>query len=354
MENEIWKNITDYENYQISNLGRVKNTKTNYFLKYHLDIQGYQNISIRKNNKTKTLKIHRLIAIYFIPNPENKQTINHKNNIRDDNRIDNLEWSTMSEQNLAINKSIGAFLNKSDRRCVLRINLSDKTTILEKYYSIKDASKWIFDNKLSSVSEFNKNTSSIISSKICAVANSKRINAYGFFWKYNKDEDIENEIWKEIPLNLTNNRCGYYVSSLGRFKNNKDQIINVKNSTGYKRINICDVKYLLHRLVAITFIQNPDNKEQVNHIDGNKLNNNVDNLEWVTNQENQIHKVKIGLYKGTRKIIQYDKYMNIINKFNSIIEATRILNINKNTIIRSCKGKTSTPNCGFQFRYDIV
>jgi hypothetical protein len=354
MENEIWKNIEDCANYQISNLGRVKNIKTNKYLNSCLDIQGYPNISIRKNNKTKAFKIHRLIAIYFIPNPENKPTVHHKNTIKTDNRIENLAWATMSEQNLAINKSENAFLNKSDNRIILRINLLDKT-ILEKYTSITNAAKWLFDNKLTKYAYFNTLNSSCISSKICAVANNKRNNAYGYKWLYyNENEIIENEIWKEIPLELTNNKPKYYVSSLGRFKNNKGQITNFKNSSGYKRLRIGDIKYLLHRLVAITFIPNTYNKKQVNHIDGNKLNNNVKNLEWVTNKENQIHKVKIGLYKGTRKIIQYDANMNIINKFNSIIEAVNFLKINKNVIIYNCRGKIATPRCGFQFRYDNV
>jgi hypothetical protein len=350
MAEEIWKTIIDFENYQISNLGRVKNFKTNYILKNYSDFIGYSIVTIRKNNKNSSFKLHRLVGSHFIPNPENKPTIHHKNNIKHDNRIENLEWATMSEQNMAINKTSNAFLNKSNKISIIRTNILDENTIIETYNSISEAAKWIFDNKLTTIKEFNKNNNSIISSKICAVANGNRNIAYGFKWKYNVEENLENEIWKEIPLQFTSNKSNYFVSSLGRYKNNKQHIIDVKYSSGYKRIRIGEIKYLLHRLVALTFIPNPYNKEQVNHIDGNKLNNSIKNLEWVNNQENQIHKVNTGLYKGRQKIIQYGLDMNIIQSFNSINEASRKLNICKNIISRSCKEKNT--KCGYQFRYD--
>jgi len=65
-------------------------------------------------------------------------------------------------------------------------------------------------------------------------------------------------------------------------------------------------------LVAKTFIPNPENKEQVNHIDGNKQNACVNNLKWNTNQENQLHKVNSGLSNTIKAIIQYDLDMNKI------------------------------------------
>ena len=83
------------------------------------------------------------------------------------------------------------------------------------------------------------------------------------------------------------------------------------NDNGYIRVYIYNKTFALHRLIALAFIENTENKEQVNHIDGNKLNNSVENLEWVSNQENQIHKFKIGLGNNfTRKITQFDLEMN--------------------------------------------
>ena len=127
----------------------------------------------------------------------------------------------------------------------------------------------------------------------------------------------------------------YFVSNLGRFKNSSGTIMNnyKVNDNGYIRVYIQNKTYALHRLVALTFIENPESKEQVNHIDGNKLNNVVTNLEWNTCSENNLHKFQIGLGNNfTRKITQYDLQMNKIKDFNSIIEAAKELNIGKSNI----------------------
>jgi hypothetical protein len=119
----------------------------------------------------------------------------------------------------------------------------------------------------------------------------------------------------------------------------------------YIRIWVCNKNFALHRLVAMAFIENVENKEQVNHLDGNKLNNAVANLEWCTCQENQIHKFKTGLGNNfTRKIIQYDLNMNAIKMFNSIVQASNELNIGKANISGVLTNRNKTSG-GFVFKY---
>lgn len=95
---EIWKDITGYEGlYQISNNGNVKSlgnnkTKKEKILKPSVDGDGYLFVKLCKNRKLKYFKVHRLVAQAFISNPNNLPQVNHKNEIKDDNRLENLEW----------------------------------------------------------------------------------------------------------------------------------------------------------------------------------------------------------------------------------------------------------------------
>ena len=103
MENEIWKPVRNWEDfYQISNMGRLKHL--NYL---HWNIEkitngtklnnGYLKSTFKKKPNIEQVLIHRIVAEMFIPNPEKKPCVNHKNGIKTDNRVDNLEWVTYKE-----------------------------------------------------------------------------------------------------------------------------------------------------------------------------------------------------------------------------------------------------------------
>lgn len=97
---EIYKVISDYPNYEVSNLGNVRNKKTRKVLSPGRLKNGYLMVCLRKDNKRKMFGVHRLVATTFIPNPENKPQVNHINGRKIDNCVSNLEWNTHSENNI--------------------------------------------------------------------------------------------------------------------------------------------------------------------------------------------------------------------------------------------------------------
>lgn len=103
------------------------------------------------------------------------------------------------------------------------------------------------------------------------------------------------EIWKDV----VGYEGLYEVSSLGQVRSKKTKLIKKQRlmNRGYPAVTLKRME-LVHRLIAKAFVENPYNKEQVNHINGIKTDNSLDNLEWVTHAENQRHAFKIGLKKA--------------------------------------------------------
>jgi hypothetical protein len=270
---EEWRYIKDTE-YEVSTLGNIR--KSNIYYTKQVK-NGYHYVIVNK----KAHRLHRLVALTFIENddPKNKVYVNHINGNKLDNSVKNLEWVTPSENN---KHAIETKLNKNYKRTVGQFN--DKGELLNTFESIHEASK-----------QFGVKGPSIVAA---CIMNQKGKNARvkGFVWKY-VDNIISETLTEDELKNMKQVEDGsnYYITHTGKVYNNKKKkLVSIrKTGDGYLRTSIRynDKRHnlLVHRLVASCFIENPENKPYVNHKNKNRQDNNVINLEWVTNSENMIH-----------------------------------------------------------------
>lgn len=179
---------------------------------------------------------------------------------------------------------------------------------------------------------------------------------------------MDKEIWKDvyfIDKEIVYDYCGYYqISNTGRIRScdryvkagikynnqilHKGRIVKpVKLKSGYYMVNLSkkgkENRKSIHRIVASVFIPNPYNLPCVNHKDGNKKNNNVNNLEWCSYKENEKHSWKVLGKQVTnkRKVKQYDLQGNFIKTWNSITEAQKKLKINNISFVCNKLRKTA-------------
>lgn len=174
---EDWKQIEDTQFY-ISNMGRIKNIETGNILKATPNPKGYLCVNVTVNRVKRNLKPHRLVAEYFIPNPENKEQVNHINCIKTDNRVENLEWVTNLE-NMRHAIAHGRYDN-GGYDGLLRANELKKKKIIARSL---DGSQVINFNSISEAERY------FNSRHITDVLKGKRSKTKGFFFSYLKEGD---------------------------------------------------------------------------------------------------------------------------------------------------------------------
>lgn len=260
--------------YRIYKNGQVMNEKTGTYYKGTIR-NGYRWFDFRWKNKKHEKSQHRLIAEYFIDNPNNYPYIHHKNNDRLDNRIENLQWVSGSENNLKINK----------------------------LPSLKDHNDYL-------------------------------------------DYDLSQEEWRTFRDTI------YMVSNLGRVKNAKiKKLIKGKiTDSGYREycltFNSKKHSLLGHKIVWEVWKGTKQNI--INHINGNKLDNRVTNLENVTNSGNTlkaIYETKVLKFKRTAC---YDKEGNLIRIFMNNADAAHHMGIKPQSIQSAIKNNYCS--CGYYWK----
>lgn len=183
------------------------------------------------------------------------------------------------------------------------------------------------------------------------------------------------EIWKDIE----DFEGMYQISNLGRVRSlgmsftrtdfkpytRKPQFMKpIKNRVGYLSVELHNKgyskRYLIHRLVAQAFIPNKDNLPEINHIDENKTNNCVDNLEWCTHKYNSTYGTRATRIKDTIKktkkavpVLMYSKDGVLLSRFEAINEAALTMNISCGSIVECCKGKRRKSAGGYVWKYDL-
>ena len=271
---ELWKTITYSPNYEVSNLGNIKNKKTNKPITINYERLKKDNKRARPglshNGQIKGYYLHRIVAEHFIDNPCNLPEVNHIDGNYYNNKAENLEWISK------LDNMRHASENKLMKRYTRRVIIQNKGTGEEK----------IFD-KVSDCAEYLKYSLSTISNT-CRGNRVDKLYDMKYENEERKIEENENIIWKEYP------ECKkYLISNTGEIKNKKTgRLMMGSKQNGYRFMTLFidkgtpKMNRLVHRMVAQTFLENPDNKPVVNHKDTNILNNHVDNLEWVTYKEN--------------------------------------------------------------------
>lgn len=161
-KDEEWRDIQGYEGqYRISSKGRVFSVKRNKMLKPCDNGHGYLFVNLYMNSKPKQSKVHRLVAMAFIANPENKRQINHKDGNKRNNAMENLEWSTNSENGIHRYRVL-KHTNGAVKRPVICVDTGIK------YPSIADASRH----------------TGLSANLICQVCLGHRKTTKGFHWEY--------------------------------------------------------------------------------------------------------------------------------------------------------------------------
>ena len=262
-------------------------------------------------------KVHRLVADAFIPNDDvDKTHVNHINYAGTDNRVQNLEWVTISENNRH------AHLNperKSTRIPVIRCNLDGTEPI--RYESVNQAR-----------GEFGPDVSD------CLAGRQKK--ARGYLWTYeNEREKIKINLDEFKPIE---NYPKYLISKDGRiYSTYSKKMLTPGLSGSYMKVKLGTKSHSVHRLVALHFIDKPENyndKWIVNHKDGNKLNNGIYNLEWMSASDNTRHWHETGGHPGVRPVVQKDLEGNIVGEYLNASSAHRALGRPINDqILKACR-----------------
>jgi len=327
-------------NYMVSSKGRVKNLKKNEIIPFNQYARRNGYLFIRfaidtgdNTYKAKTFGVHIIIIITFLGKGNPDQTVDHMNRIRDDNRIENLRWLTAKEQ--AQNRHYPKTIST---RKIIQYDKNNNNIKEWDSISLIIATLDISDEQIYRACD-------------------KNILLLNSFWKYKDKINLPNEDWTDVIINNHDIKA----SNKGRVQidlSNSGRILDATNTkgNGYYRVTIGKKQYVIQRLICAAFKDfDVNSKLEINHIDGNKKNNNIENLEIVTRKQNMKHARETGLVpkiqNGRRRpVIRSNLDGSDEKLYATVTEAGKENNGDTCSISKACKGIRKTVN-GYKYRY---
>ena len=331
MEAEIWKQIvldSKKYNYEVSNLGRIQrlDTKREMTLNY---TGRYVTCAMTHEGNRKPYIVHCMVARMFVPNVDNLPYVNHINHKKFDNRSVNLEWMIHSDN------------VKHSHTDENRVSLGQ---IILKYSAITDKLVKEFKSKSEASRELCIASSTV--TRLIATKDKSR----GYYLKYKITPNTVKFVYDLTGFINIKEHDKYMIHPDGRVYSMYTKAMLKPRENTYYYVCLNKVNKAVHRLVAMHFIPNPQNKPFVNHRNGNKLNNHMNNLEWSTCSENNQHAIDTGLNKTAISINQYTLDGIYVQTHQSISDACRSLNIEIHCIseiTRCCDKK-------IRYAYDFI
>lgn len=290
--NERWRPVRGHEGtFLVSDLGRVMNNRGNEVTK-RFDNKGELSVTL----KGKDFKVSRLVGLAFIPHEATDNIIEYIDGDKTNCQSDNLRW---------VEGQPVEWENDSKPVYLVREGIITIASSKREANRITGATKSVMDRAINNPANRTqtKDGYSFASNKTDADALAA--------WQANPLPDLDGEEWKPIDWIDDVDPNMYMVSNMGRVKNVAKYypilvsiIYTKKKDRGYAQLYRLSRKdthpYILSRLVATAFLPNPDNLPEVDHLDADHHNNSVNNLEWVTSEENIDRAKKMGLLGKTK------------------------------------------------------
>ena len=217
LDGEEWRPISGYKGYHVSNFGRVKSfNRAKAKILAPVCIAGYLHVGIYRNNKQKLIKVHRLVALAFLPNPANKPEVNHIGGIKFNNHVSNLEWATKSENQ---KHAAATGLNKPpEGEDAYRAKLTNKQVIY-----IRENTNGLSASELAVMFGVNRQS-------ICAIQLGQRFKNAGGTIRNKIEHRVPDEIREQIRNEYVANSKSCSSRVLGKkFGLSKTTILNILN-----------------------------------------------------------------------------------------------------------------------------